>query len=353
MELSIEHADGISRIVIEKGILEKGLDDYIDFDRKVLIVTDDGVPQGYAKKVASYAAQSHIVTIPQGEKSKSVETWSSILDEMVQFDMRRGDCVCSVGGGVVSDVAGFAASAYMRGIDHYIVSTTVLSQVDASVGGKTAINFAYYKNNVGAFYQPRVVVVDSDLLSTLPDRHVGNGLFEALKMAVCFDAELFDLFERKDPRRHLDEIIARSIELKRRIVCADEKEAGLRRSLNFGHTIGHGIESCALDNATILHGECVALGMLALCEDTVAKRLFPLLKKIGIEQCAPAFTCNKQAVLNAIMHDKKAVGAGVCCIWVPEIGTFEFRDYSKEALACALDHLWDMSPMLFDNTPSS
>ncbi len=347
MEMIIEHGEGASHIIFERGIVAKGLEEIIHFDRKVLIVTDEGVPREYALKVAECAAESQIVVIPQGEQSKSVTVWQRILDKMVQFNMGRSDCVCSVGGGVVSDVAGFAAASYMRGINHYIVSTTVLSQVDASVGGKTAINYAHFKNNVGAFHQPRAVIIDGDLLNTLPDRHVGNGLFEALKMAVCFDSNLFKIFETANPRTCLDDIIPRSIELKRRIVCADEKESGLRRSLNFGHTVGHGIESCSLGKTQLLHGECVALGMLAMCEISVAQRLVPILKKIGIEQCASVFQCDKQEVLEAIMHDKKATRAGVCCVWVSEIGSFEFRELDKEEISRAIDRLWDRASLLF------
>ena len=187
-------------IRIERGII-KNAGQYLHLNRRVLIVTDSGVPAQYAASIAAQCKQGVIYTVEQGEASKSLETFGKLLGAMLEHGFSRKDCVVAVGGGVVGDLAGFAASAYMRGIDFYNVPTTLLSQIDSSIGGKTAINFGGVKNIVGAFYQPRAVLIDPDLLHTLPQRQISNGLAEAVKMALTSDKELFDIFERRGSDR--------------------------------------------------------------------------------------------------------------------------------------------------------
>ena len=250
-------------ILLESGCLKQA-GTLLDLDRKVLVVTDDGVPAGYADSIASACLAAEIVRVPQGESSKNFDNFRLLLGRMLAFGMDRGDCVAAVGGGVVGDMAGFAAACYMRGIDFYNIPTTVLSQVDSSVGGKTAIDLDGVKNVVGAFWQPRRVLIDPLTLATLPPRQVANGLAEAVKMALCFDADGFALFEGERPLDHMDEIIERALRIKGSVIEQDEKEQGLRRALNFGHTLGHGIESLYEENG-LYHGECVALGMLPMC----------------------------------------------------------------------------------------
>lgn len=224
-------------IVIERGALQKA-DEYLNLDRKVLVVTDDGVPKEYARTVAAMAKDGVIVTVPQGEDSKSIARFSAILSRMLKEGFSRRDAVVAVGGGVVGDLAGFVAASYMRGIDFYNIPTTVLSQVDSSIGGKTAVNLDGIKNIVGAFYQPKKVLVDLDLLVTLDSRLVSEGLAEALKMGLTSDATLFELFDKGNINENMDEIITRSLMIKKNVVEQDEKEQGLRKILNFGHTIG-------------------------------------------------------------------------------------------------------------------
>ena len=181
-------------IVIERGCLAKA-SALCNLDRKVLVVTDSGVPLEYAHAVADQCAEAHLAIVAQGEQSKSLEVFGRLLQTMIEAQFTRGDCVVAVGGGIVGDLAGFVAASYMRGVDFYNIPTTVLAQVDSSIGGKTAINLGGYKNMVGAFYQPRKVLIDLDVLHTLPRRQIANGLAEAVKLALTSDAQLFGLFE--------------------------------------------------------------------------------------------------------------------------------------------------------------
>ena len=245
MNISMNLAENSYDIVVERGILAKA-GEHLDLLRRVLVVTDSGVPEAYAKTVAAQCNEAIICTIEQGEDSKSMEGLSKLLQMMLTNNFSRRDCVVAVGGGVVGDLSGFAASTYMRGIDFYNIPTTLLSQIDSSIGGKTAINLGGVKNIVGAFYQPKKVLIDPDLLGTLPQRQIANGLAEAVKMALTCDSELFELIETKDIQENLDEIIVRSLQIKKNVVEQDERELGPRKILNFGHTVGHGIESSNL-----------------------------------------------------------------------------------------------------------
>ena len=257
--IRMELGNSSYHIELERGNLEKA-GQLLNLNRKVMIITDEGVPIIYANKIAEQSKESYIKVVSQGERSKSFDTVEDILKEMLHHQFTRKDCVVSVGGGVIGDLGGFVASIYMRGIDFYNVPTTVLSQVDSSIGGKTAINLDGIKNIVGAFYQPKAVLIDPNTLDTLSERQIINGLFEAIKMGATSDKTLFELFLRDDWREHLDTIITRSLLVKKYVVEQDEKESHLRKILNFGHTIGHGFESAA--HGRYLHGECVAIGML-------------------------------------------------------------------------------------------
>ena len=326
-------------ILLESGCLDRA-GELLDLRRKVLVVTDTGVPAEYAEKIASAALAAETVCIPQGESSKNFDHFRLLMSRMLSFGMDRGDCVAAVGGGVVGDLAGFAAACWMRGIDFYNIPTTVLSQVDSSVGGKTAIDLDGVKNIVGAFWQPRRVLIDPRTLSTLPRRQVANGLAEAVKMALCFDAEGFARFGAMDaeqvfadlaagrPVPVLEQVIADALRTKARVVEQDEKEHGLRRALNFGHTLGHGIESLHGENG-LLHGECVALGMLPMCSPSVRGRLLPVLKKLGLPTVCGE---DPDRVMQAVVHDKKMYAGKARVIFVEEPGAFTERELSPEEL---------------------
>ena len=320
MSLRVNLGENSYDIVIERGCLKKA-GDHLSLQRKVLIVRDSGVPLQYAQALASACKEPVICTIGQGEEHKTLQSYEMLLARMLSCGFTRKDCVAAVGGGICGDLAGFAAASYMRGIDFYNIPTTVLSQVDSSIGGKTAVNLNGIKNAVGAFYQPRKVLIDVDVLKTLPRRQVSAGLAEALKMAVTFDEDLFRLFEEGDVDGNIEKIIEQSLKIKKDVVEKDEKEQGLRKALNFGHTIGHGIESQALDGS-LFHGECVAIGMLPMCSPDIRDRLLSIYEKMHL----PA-SCHMdlEAVCRSMMHDKKAESGKTTVIETDRIGTFRMR----------------------------
>ena len=200
--------------------------------------------------------------------------------------------------------------------------------MDSSIGGKTAVNLAGIKNAIGAFFQPKKVLIDIDTLRTLPERQISAGLVEALKMSVTFDPELFKIFEEGDIKENIEDIIARSLRIKADVVKKDEKESGLRKVLNFGHTIGHGIESQCLDGS-LFHGECVALGMLPMASSDIRERLIKIYEKLGVPQ-----ECNVslEKAVEALTHDKKAESSGITIIESDKIGTYKVRKADKEEL---------------------
>lgn len=224
MILPVKTSSGGYNIYLERGaILKAGK--YFNLDRRVLVVTDSGVPRQYSEAVAEQCKTPFIVTVPEGETSKCFDEYKTLLSALVDNGFTRSDCVVAVGGGVVGDMAGFAAASYMRGICFYNIPTTVLSQVDSSVGGKVAIDFGGYKNIVGAFYPPSGVIIDPDTLKTLPARQISNGLAEALKMSLTSDPELFEIFENGNAFKEIDTVIERSLKIKRSVVEQDEKRA--------------------------------------------------------------------------------------------------------------------------------
>ena len=307
-------------ILVERGLLAKA-HEHLNLNRRVLVVTDTGVPAEYAETVAALCKEGVICTVEMGEASKSLEGFGTLLSAMLEHGFSRKDCVVAVGGGVVGDLAGFAASAYMRGIDFYNIPTTLLSQIDSSIGGKTAINFGGVKNIVGAFYQPKKVLIDPDLLKTLPPRQISNGLAEAIKVGLTSDEVLFGIFENGEIGSRLDEIIVRALTVKKNVVEQDEKETGLRKILNFGHTVGHGIESSG-GMAELYHGECVALGMIPMCGEAVRPRLIEVLKTCGLYR---EMAYDWDRIAEAAFHDKKADGGRVTVTTVSEVGHFEMK----------------------------
>ena len=314
-------------IIIEKGCLDRA-GDYLPSDRKMLVVTDSGVPAEYAKKVLSFCGEGSLIkTIPQGEESKNFDILRDLLKTMLDAGFTRRDCVTAVGGGVVGDLSGFAASIYMRGIDFYNIPTTLLSQVDSSVGGKTAIDFEGVKNIVGAFYPPKRVLIDENVLSTLPRRQLNNGLAEALKMGMTSDSELFEIFENGNPYESIEAIIEKSLLIKTDVVNKDEKEQGLRRVLNFGHTIGHGIE--AEQAGALYHGECIAIGMIPMCSSETAGRLKTILAKLGLPSSCEG---DVEKIYEAMLHDKKSGKESITAVFVDEPGFFRFEEVSPDSL---------------------
>ncbi|MBQ7715367.1 MAG: 3-dehydroquinate synthase [Clostridia bacterium] len=330
-ELTVKTTSGSYKVAAGRGIIDS-LSGIWRLDRRVAVITDDGVPAEYAKCVAAQCADAHIVTLPQGEATKCVKALECLWEVFIDRGLTRRDAVVAVGGGVVGDLAGFAAATYMRGIDFYNVPTTVLSQVDSSVGGKTAIDLCGLKNPVGAFYPPRGVILDPSVLSTLSARHVANGLAEAIKMAATLDPELFAFMEENSLEDNLGEIILRAVKLKIDVVERDEREAGLRRVLNFGHTAAHALESASRFK-DLFHGEAVSIGMIPMAQGEARERLKKLLEKAHLPT---AFPCGVSSLTDAMRRDKKASGDEITCVICPEIGKYKFVVMTADELEAHL-----------------
>ncbi len=235
------------------------------FDRKVAVVTNPTVWGLHEEYLMAHVAgvDIEVITVPDGEEYKTLDTVVSILDRLFETRFDRKSLLIAFGGGVIGDMTGFTASLYQRGIDFVQIPTTLLSQVDASVGGKTGVNNAWGKNLIGAFYQPKAVYIDPYFLTTLPDREFAAGVAEVIKMAVMFDADFFTYLQEHDLRDPavIREMIRRSVTLKADVVNQDEKESGIRAVLNYGHTFGHVVEN-ETNYTRYLHGEAVAIGMV-------------------------------------------------------------------------------------------
>ena len=324
--LYVQTETGGYEVEVARGALND-LGKYLPRGIKTLVVSDDGVPAEYAQKVAAYCDNAEIALIPQGEKNKTPETLFNLLCTLSAGGYDRASRVIAVGGGVTGDIAGLAASLFMRGIEFVNIPTTLLAMVDSSVGGKTGCNLNGVKNAFGTFYSPSRVIIDPDTLKTLPRRHIANGLAEALKTALVGDKELFALFENGNPFEDIETVIIRSLKYKISVVNADEKEHGLRRVLNFGHTIGHGIESAS--GGELLHGECVAPGMLPMCAPELRARLLSVYKKLGLPESAD---CAAEEVLRFSLCDKKAEDGVITAVKCKTPGAFTFEKITKEEL---------------------
>ena len=303
----------------------------LDLRRKVLVVTDSGVPEDYARTILGQCREGSLLTIPQGEGAKTPETLLSILDELLRLGFTRSDAVVAVGGGVVGDIAGFAAAVYQRGIEYYNVPTTLLSQVDSSVGGKTAVNFRGVKNIVGAFHNPSAVLIDPDTLLTLDSRLFAEGVAEVVKMAATSDAGLFSLLEQTpDLGPVLPEVIASALRIKIDVVAKDPQEKDLRAVLNFGHTIGHAIEAASAKTPSpFYHGEAVAAGMMYTSEGEARSRIARLLEIFGLPTSDPFGT---DELLSYALKDKKRSGAAVKLVLVDKPGEFRFEWADEDSL---------------------
>jgi 3-dehydroquinate synthase len=290
--------------------------------RRAVIVTNPKIGKLYAgalsKSLEGAGVEADVITIPAGERYKTLRTVSSIYEKLLDMKMDRGGIAIGLGGGVVGDITGFVAATYMRGIDFVQVPTSLLAQVDASIGGKTGVDLPRGKNLVGAFHQPKTVLIDLSVLSTLPRREFRAGLAEIIKHGIIQDGEYFRFLEenpgvilRRDPCA-LEYVIRRSCEIKAAVVREDEREGGLRRILNYGHTAGHAVESLTGYKA-LLHGEAVAVGMVTAAlaaremggaEAELVSRLSGVLASVGLPVKLPE-GMDPGAVVEAMKLDKK------------------------------------------------
>ncbi len=274
MEIIKVNASKEYDVVISKGILDSLGERCVSLFGKsrAVIVTDSNVAPLWLGKAKSSLEEAGIGTVefvfPAGEESKSISTLSALVEFMAENKLTRSDFAVALGGGVTGDMVGLASSLYLRGIEFVQVPTTLLASVDSSVGGKTAVNLTAGKNLMGAFYQPSLVLCDTDTLSTLPEEEFANGMAEVIKYGVIFDKELFDKVKSGDVKSDMENIIARCVELKRDVVAKDEFDKGDRQLLNFGHTMAHSIEKCS--SFEIPHGSAVAIGMVIAAKASAA-----------------------------------------------------------------------------------
>jgi 3-dehydroquinate synthase len=326
---------------IENGVLPRAgpvLGDLLSHASRIFVVTVPPVRQRWGAKLVNSLKSSgfntQVIAMADGEPSKRLATIEVLAEKLARLGADRKAVIIALGGGVVGDVAGLLASLYMRGVELVQVPTTVLGQVDASIGGKTAVNLVAGKNLLGTFYHPRVVLIDPNVLKTLPDREFRAGLYEALKCGIIGNVELFLRFEqnrarilKRDPLE-LEWVIAQSVKLKAEVVSADEREGGLRRVLNLGHTIGHALEA-ATGYRRMLHGEAVAWGMIAAnnialsvgrTDSVTAGRIADAVLSLGR---LPEVNVSPHKILARLRTDKKTQNGVVHFILPREIGKVE------------------------------
>lgn len=311
MELKVNLNENSYSIILGNNILTSIFNYYPLDNKKVLIISDDGVPSFYYEKILKQCKDGYKYIIKSGEESKNIDNYYLINKFLLNNEFTRNDLIIAVGGGVVGDLAAFVASTFKRGLDFINIPTTSLSMIDSSVGGKTAINFEGVKNVIGTFYQPKLVLIDFETLKTLDKRNFNNGLIEALKMGLIKDEEIISLFN--DFSNNIEKIIIKSIENKIEIIEKDEKEKNLRKILNFGHTIGHAIEI----NNKLLHGEAIARGMLYLLNDEIKLKLIKILDQLEIPR---EYDLDYSQILSIIKNDKKMNGDYLDLVVVEKIG---------------------------------
>jgi 3-dehydroquinate synthase len=332
-KLLVRAASGSSQVLVGEAM--GNLKQYVN-GRRTVIITDRTVAGLYQKHFPACP----IISIGTGERIKNLETVTAIFRQLVEMEADRSSFILGIGGGIVCDIAGFAASTYMRGLPFGFVSTTLLSQVDASVGGKNGVNFGGYKNMVGVFNQPEFVVCDMMLLKSLPFREVQCGFAEIIKHGAIADGRMLDFLENhRDAALDLDSAIVehlvyRSVEIKAGVVTRDEREQGERRKLNFGHTFGHAIEKLT----GIPHGEAVGIGMVLAATLSVQKGLLPPLDARRLERIVESYglpvrpPVDAQSLLAAMRKDKKREGGQIHFVFLDALGSARVEEIPFDEL---------------------
>ena len=327
--LSLTGANGLSEIFIEPGLLGYAGEEILKTfsPSRIHIVTDSNVAPLYLEQLAQqFELPVSSTVIPAGEEHKRLSTVEGIYHDLLAVGFTRKDLIIALGGGVVGDITGFAAATLLRGVSLCQIPTTLLAQVDSSVGGKTGVDLAEGKNLVGAFYQPRLVLIDPEVLNTLPDTTFADGMAEVVKYGYIANPDILDMVSQPDYKAHISDVIYECVKIKRDVVAIDEHDTGLRMILNFGHTVGHAVEK--LGNYTELtHGQAVAIGMVAALrlgalqgDADLSAPLVALLHKIGLPT---ELTHDREAIFGALLSDKKKFGSTVNFILVREPGRAE------------------------------
>ncbi|NLY46872.1 MAG: 3-dehydroquinate synthase [Tissierella sp.] len=332
--LNVDLPQNSYQIIIEKGLLNRISEEIkkVYTNKKIAIITDNNIEELYGDKIRKELEidfQVRMIVLEPGEKSKSLEVLEGVYNELLDFQITRGDLILAFGGGVIGDLAGFAASTLLRGIPYIQIPTSLLAQIDSSVGGKVAVNLPQGKNLVGSFYQPSAVLIDPELLATLDKRYFYDGMAEVIKYACILDKELFeDLlgFTERELFENMERIIFKCCYMKKDIVVRDELDTGERMVLNFGHTLGHVIEK-QYKYSKYTHGEAVAIGMYHITKNSedmgktkkgTANLIKKVLSKYQLPYEMPAI--DREKILQTIGLDKKNKGQYINLILIKEIG---------------------------------
>lgn len=332
--------------MIENGLRNKlaNMPEIFEDHPKIVIITDKNVGKHYLsmvkKQLKNYGAEVYAVVIRPGEASKSLSEVEEIYFRLQEINFTRKDLIVALGGGVVGDLAGFVAATYLRGVEFVQIPTSLLAQVDSSVGGKTGVDLGYGKNLVGAFHQPKAVIIDPQFLDTLPDEWFTDGMAEVIKYGCISSSKLFlrlsQFKYQEDLMADMEDIIAKCVTIKRNVVESDEKEQGIRRILNFGHTIGHVVESY-FEFKEYSHGQAVAIGMYQITRMSVREGITPpevlshlqlLLETYGLPYQLPQMETKK--VLDILAQDKKSEGDTLNICIMPKIGRAEIVKIKKD-----------------------
>lgn len=336
--LTLKGTNGVSEIHIENGLLSRAaavIGETFSPSR-IHIISDSTVAPLYLQKLEQQFTLpvTHTV-IPAGEEHKRLSTVEGIYHDLLASGMTRKDLIVALGGGVVGDITGFAAATFLRGVSLCQIPTTLLAQVDSSVGGKTGVDMPEGKNLVGAFYQPRLVLIDPSVLTTLPEQTFADGMAEVVKYGYISNRDILDMVSAPDYKQNIESIICECVKIKRDVVTIDEHDTGLRMILNFGHTIGHAAEKLG-NYVDLTHGQAVAVGMVAamrlsafLGNEDLTGRLIEILKHIGLPT---ELKYDREDIYRSLLSDKKKFGATVNFILVREPGRAEITPIDAEKL---------------------
>lgn len=336
--LTLKGTTGVSEIHIESGLLARAASVIGETfsPSRIHIVSDSTVAPLYLEQLEQQFTLpvTHTV-IPAGEEHKRLSTVEGIYHDLLANGMTRKDLIIALGGGVVGDITGFAAATFLRGVSLCQIPTTLLAQVDSSVGGKTGVDMPEGKNLVGAFYQPRLVLIDPAVLATLPDQTFADGMAEVIKYGYISNREILDMVSAPDYKKNIERIICECVRIKRDVVTIDEHDTGLRMILNFGHTIGHAAEKLG-NYVDLTHGQAVAVGMVAamrlsamLGNEDLSERLIGILEHIGLPT---ELKYGREDIYRSLLSDKKKFGATVNFILVREPGRAEITPIGAEKL---------------------
>lgn len=345
MELLVDLKERSYPIIIEKGIINRVGEKITNVykGKKILIITDDNVNKYYGEIVCNSLRDSNfdikLLSLKPGEETKNFNTLSILYNELLNFNLTRSDLIIALGGGVIGDLTGFVASTYLRGVDFIQIPTSLLAQVDSSVGGKVAVDLDRGKNLVGSFYHPKCVLIDPEVLSTLEDRFFIDGMAEVIKYGCIKDSKFFNYLEKMENNQQLinnmEEVIHKCCDVKRKVVENDEKDKGERMLLNFGHTLGHAIEQ-HYNYTKYSHGEAVAIGMyiiskisenIGLTKKGTAQRIKDILVKYNLPY---EMDVDIKDILDVINLDKKKLGKDLNLIILKEIGNSEIYKTTME-----------------------